>query len=227
MQPAILCKNIEKTYGEGEAKVMALRGVDLAIPTGTFQLLMGPSGSGKTTLISIMAGILTADSGTCEVLGVNLKEVSDEERTHFRGKNIGFLFQTFNLIPMLTIEENVIIPLLLNGMKRNEALDRAKEVLAEFGLEKKIGKFPTELSGGQEQRVAMARAVVHKPKIVVCDEPTSFLDHENGMKIMQLLRDMVKKNNVTLIVVTHDPRVVQFADNIQNLEDGHVVSIYV
>lgn len=222
-QPAIICENIVKTYGEGDSKVAALRGVSLKIESGTLQLLMGPSGSGKTTLISIMAGILTADSGTCEVLGTNLKEATDKERTNFRGKNIGFLFQVFNLIPVLTIEDNIIIPLLVNGVQRNVALERAKDLLSEFGLANKIGKLPGELSGGQEQRVAMARAIVHNPQIIVCDEPTSFLDHKTGIKIMELMQNMVKKNKVTLIVVTHDPRIVQFADNIKYLEDGLIV----
>lgn len=223
MEEAIVCNNIMKTYGEGSNKVQALRGVSLSVPSGTLQLLMGPSGSGKTTLISIMAGILTADSGTCSVLGTNLKEVSDKEKTQFRGKNIGFLFQAFNLIPSLTIEDNIIIPLLLNGVARKEAIERAKALLAEFGLGDKVGKLPSELSGGQEQRVAIARALAHTPQLIVCDEPTSFLDHYTGMKIMELLREMVTTSKVTLIVVTHDPRITQFADNIKYLDDGLIV----
>ncbi len=223
MQNAIECNDIVKTYGAGDSKVLALRGVSLTVQKGTLQLLMGPSGSGKTTLISIMAGILTADSGSCQVLGTNLKGLSDKELTHFRGKNIGFLFQTFNLIPMLTVEENIIIPLLLNGVERKEAIGRACELMNEFGLGDKVGKMPGELSGGQEQRIAIARAIVHRPQLIVCDEPTSFLDHYTGMKIMELLKEMVKKNSVTLIVVTHDPRIVQFADNVKHLDDGLVV----
>ncbi|MBS0655608.1 MAG: ABC transporter ATP-binding protein [Verrucomicrobia bacterium] len=223
MEDAIVCKDIMKTYGEGSNSVQALRGVSLTVPSGTLQLLMGPSGSGKTTLISIMAGILTADSGSCSVLGTNLKEVSDKEKTQFRGKNIGFLFQAFNLIPSLTIEDNIIIPLLLNGVARKEAIERAKALLAEFGLGDKVGKMPSELSGGQEQRVAIARALAHTPQLIVCDEPTSFLDHHTGMKIMELLQNMVKTSKVTLIVVTHDPRITQFADNIKYLDDGLIV----
>lgn len=223
MQNAIECKDIVKTYGGGDSKVLALRGVSLTVQKGTLQLLMGPSGSGKTTLISIMAGILTADSGSCQVLGSNIKELSDKERTLFRGKNIGFLFQTFNLIPMLTVEENIIIPLLLNGVEREEAIGRACDLMGEFGLGNKVGKLPGELSGGQEQRIAIARAIVHRPQLIVCDEPTSYLDHTTGMKIMELLREMVKKNNVTLIVVSHDPRIIEFADDVKHLDDGLLV----
>jgi putative ABC transport system ATP-binding protein len=219
----VICKDIRKTYGHGDAKVEALRGVNLTIHAGALTLLMGPSGSGKTTLISIIAGILSQDSGECFLSGVNLSGLSDVEKTRFRKKNIGFVFQAFNLIPMLTLEENVSIPLILNDVKRPEALEKAKAVLSDVGLENKIGKLPVELSGGQQQRVAIARAIVHAPHFIVCDEPTSFLDHTTGMQIMQLLQQLVKKNKVTLIVVTHDPRIVQFADAINHLDDGQIV----
>lgn len=185
---------------------------------------MGPSGSGKTTLISIIGGILTQDSGECIVDNVDLKQLSDKEKTHFRGSHIGFVFQTFNLIPALRIEENIAIPLILNGLPRKKAYEKAKEVLKEFNIEEKIGSYPRDLSGGQQQRVAIARAVVHNPELIVCDEPTSFLDHENGMRIMELLKGMTTKKGLTLIVVTHDPRITQFADKIDHLEDGRIVS---
>lgn len=223
MQVGVLCKNIRKTYGHGDAKVEALRGIDLTINKGQLTLLMGPSGSGKTTLISIITGILSQDSGECLLNGVNLSSLSDVERTHFRGNNIGFVFQAFNLIPMITIEENVAIPLLLAGKSGPEALERAKEVIGEVGMTDKIGTFPTELSGGQQQRIAIARALVHSPQFIVCDEPTSFLDHLNGAKIMELLQHLVQKNKVTVIVVTHDPRIVPFADVINYLDDGRIV----
>jgi len=223
MEPIIICKNIKKNYGKGAARVEALRGVDLVIHKGELRLLMGPSGSGKTTLISVIAGILTQDSGECLINQTDLNHLTDLEKTHFRAKNIGFVFQSFNLIPMLTNEENVSIPLVLNGVPRNEALEKSKQLLQDLDLGDKIGIPPTQLSGGQQQRIAIARALIHRPPIVVCDEPTSFLDHETGNKIMELLREMVDKMNVTLIVVTHDPRILSFADKIDHLEDGAIV----
>lgn len=221
--PAILCKEVHKYYGEGASRVEALRGIDLEIKKGELSLLMGPSGSGKTTLISIIAGILTHDSGTCLVDNVDLNHLPDKEKTHYRGTNIGFVFQIFNLIPMLTNEENISIPLLLNGVPKKEALDRSRQLLSEVGMADKIGAFPPDLSGGQQQRVAIARGMVHNPHLIVCDEPTSFLDHTTGIKIMELLKGMVVKKGMTLVVVTHDPRIVGFADRIHYLEDGRIV----
>ncbi len=220
---AIVCSNIVKAYGLGDTRVVALRGVSLTINSGELTLLMGPSGSGKTTLISVIAGILTQDSGECLINGVNLNHLSDKEKTKFRRENIGFVFQNFNLIPTITIEENISIPLLLNGVKREEALEKASKILNDFEMGDKVGKFPQELSGGQQQRVAIARAIVHHPSFVVCDEPTSFLDHHTGTKIMELLKGLVKNQKLTLIVVTHDPRILQFADKIDQLEDGVII----
>jgi putative ABC transport system ATP-binding protein len=220
---AVECRAIQKAYGEGAARVEALRGVDLTIRQGELILLMGPSGSGKTTLISIITGILTQDTGVCRVLGTDLNHLPDHEKTLYRGTHMGFVFQLFNLIPMLTTEENVSIPLILNGVKRTEALEQSKLLLTELGLGDKIGVRPTELSGGQQQRIAIARALVHSPPLIVCDEPTSFLDHATGTKIMELLKEMVEKRNVTTIVVTHDPRILPFADRVNHLEDGRIV----
>lgn len=219
----IVCKNIHKFYGQGATRVEALRGVDLTINKGELRMLMGPSGSGKTTLISIIAGILTQDSGECLVNNIDLNHLPDKNKTHYRGRHIGFVFQIFNLLPTLKLEENISIPLLLNGVPRKDADERAKELLKDFNMEDKIGSYPRDLSGGQQQRVAIARAIAHKPELIVCDEPTSFLDHENGMKIMEILKEMVTKKGLTLIVVTHDPRIVQFADKIDYLEDGRIV----
>ena len=221
--PFIICKNLHKSYGSGSTRTDALRGVDLTINKGELRLLMGPSGSGKTTLISIIAGILTQDSGECLVNKIDLNHLSDKEKTHYRGTHIGFVFQIFNLIPSLTIEENIAMPLLILGKSAAEARESAEAQLRELDMEKKIGLYPRDLSGGQQQRVAIARAIVHKPEIIVCDEPTSFLDHENGMKIMELLKAMSKERGLTLIVVTHDPRIEKFADKIDYLEDGRIV----
>lgn len=223
-KPAIICKDLDKTYGEGENAVHAIRGVDLTINYGELRMLMGPSGSGKTTLISIISGILSPSSGICIVDDVNLQNLTDQERTFFRGKNIGFAFQSFNLIPIISNEENISIPLLINGVPRAEALERSKDLLKEFGMEEKIGVLPRDLSGGQQQRVAIARALVHNPKFIVCDEPTSFLDHVTGEKIMELIKEQVETKKMTAIVVTHDQRITHFADKIDRLEDGKIVS---
>ncbi|MBI3237015.1 MAG: ABC transporter ATP-binding protein [Chlamydiales bacterium] len=220
--PIIRCINLHKTFGEADAKVEALRGVDLSIEAGEIRLLMGPSGSGKTTLISIIAGILTQDVGECWIGDINLNELKNDTKTQFRGKNIGFVFQTFNLIPTLTIEENISIPLILNGIKQEVAIEKALTHLIEMGLQEKIGAYPIQLSGGQQQRVAIARALIHSPQLIVCDEPTSYLDAENGLKVMTLLHDLTKKSHSTLIIVTHDTRITHFADKIDYLEDGKI-----
>jgi putative ABC transport system ATP-binding protein len=220
--PIVICKDIRKSYGVGSNRVEALRGVDLTINKGELRLLMGPSGSGKTTLISIIAAILSQDTGQCLVNGLELTQLADQEKTRYRGNHIGFVFQIFNLVPMLTLEENISIPLLLQNVNRKEALEHAKELLNDFGMSDKIGVFPNQLSGGQQQRVAIARALIHNPDIIVCDEPTSFLDHVTGAKIMELLQGLVRDKKLTCIVVTHDPRIEKYADKIDHLEDGKI-----
>jgi putative ABC transport system ATP-binding protein len=220
---AVVCKNIKKTYGMGTSAVEALRGIDLDVKKGELLMMMGPSGSGKTTLISVIAGILTQTEGECLLSGINLNRMPDQEKTHYRGKHVGFVFQSFNLIPMLTCAENVSIPLLLNGVERNVALDNAKHLLAGVGIPEKVDISPLELSGGQQQRVAIARAMIHNPDLIVCDEPTSYLDHETGVKVMELLRSIAGENGKTLIVVSHDVRITQFADRIVRLEDGKII----
>jgi putative ABC transport system ATP-binding protein len=184
---------------------------------------MGPSGSGKTTLISIIAGILTQDEGTCLVNNADLKQYSDVRKTRFRGKHFGFVFQAFNLVPMFTNEENMAVPLIINGNERKAAIQKAKELMEELGMGDKIGFYPPQLSGGQQQRIAIGRALIHEPQLIVCDEPTSFLDHDTGMKIMELLKKTAVEKHMTVIVVTHDPRIIPFADKIDHLEDGQIV----
>lgn len=217
---AVKCSKIHKSFGEGNLRFEVLHGVDLEVKRGELLMLVGPSGSGKTTLISIIAGILSYDAGECVIFDRNLNEMSDSEKTMFRGKNLGYVFQAFNLIPMLSNEENVSIPLLLNGVERHEALKQAKERLSQFGLEDKVTAYPPKLSGGQQQRVAIARAVIHNPDLIVCDEPTSALDHENGQLVLSHLREIVSKENRALIVVTHDSRIFDYADRIVHMEDG-------
>lgn len=217
------CKNLTKIYGEGQNQVQALKGIDLTVHKGELRMLVGPSGSGKTTLLSIITGILSKTSGECLVNKIDLERLSDEERTHYRGKHIGFVFQAFNLIPTLTCEENISLPLLILGKPKQQALDQAKKILTDFEMQDKIGKYPKELSGGQQQRIAIARALVHEPSLIACDEPTSFLDQRTGHKIMELLREMVVKKAITLIVITHDSRILEFADKIDRIEDGRIV----
>jgi putative ABC transport system ATP-binding protein len=223
LEPIVVCKNIYKFYGEGATRVEALRGVDLTINRGELRLLMGPSGSGKTTLISIIAAILTQDEGECLINNIDLNHLPDQEKTRYRGKNLGFVFQLFNLVKTITVEENIAIPRLLQNVKRKEALQRAKNLMEELDMGDKVGTSPADLSGGQQQRVAIARALIHEPQIIICDEPTSFLDHITGHKIMELLQKLVRTKKITVIVVTHDPRIEKYADNIDFLEDGKII----
>lgn len=220
---AVSCKNIQKTYGTGTSSVRALQGVDLSVQTGELLLIMGPSGSGKTTLISVISGILTQDGGECLVFGENLNRMSNGEKTAYRGKQIGFVFQAFNLVPMLSSTENVAVPLLLNGVPKTEAEQKAAQFLIRLGLQDKIHTSPQELSGGQQQRVAIARGCIHDPKLIVCDEPTAYLDHEKGQQVMEILRDMAHKEDRAIIVVTHDPRIVSFGDRTVHMEDGKII----
>lgn len=222
--PAVYCHNLFKSFGTGNAKVNALSGVNLEVKTGEILMLMGPSGSGKTTLISIIAGVLTQDCGECVLGKINLQDLSNGEKTAFRRRHLGFVFQTFQLIPTLTVGENVMIPLILSGDSKKTALPKVKALLADLGIDDKCDYFPSELSGGQQQRVAIARAVIHHPPLIVCDEPTSYLDLQNGLKTLTLLREVVQKTHATLIIVTHDTRITSFADRIHHLEDGKIVS---
>ena len=189
-------------------------------------MLVGPSGCGKTTLISIIAGILDQSEGDCLVFEQDFRNMRVQDKTSYRGQNIGFVFQAYNLIPALTAAENVAVPLLLHGTKRVPATERAREVLKQTGFdERMMGSLPSELSGGQQQRVAIARAMVHNPKLIVCDEPTSALDHDTGQHIMELLREVALQEGRALVVVTHDARIFGFADRIAKMDDGRIEQI--
>jgi putative ABC transport system ATP-binding protein len=216
---------LTKTYGEGGASVTALRGVDLDVRCGELLMVVGPSGCGKTTLISVIAAILAQDAGQCEVFGRDLKTMDQHERTRFRGESIGYVFQMFNLLPALSARENVSIPLLINGAPRKEAEGRANEALEAVGLAGRGDTLPGNLSGGQQQRVAIARALVHDPKLIVCDEPTSNLDHTAGHSMMELLRSVARRADRALVVVTHDPRIFEFADRIVRMDDGRIIEV--
>jgi putative ABC transport system ATP-binding protein len=222
---AVRCKGVTKQYGEGSSAVMALRGIDLEIRSGELMMLVGPSGCGKTTLISVIAGILDRSQGECEVFGVDFSTLSQRDRTKYRGKNIGFVFQAFNLLPTLTAAENVAVPLMILGEGRHSAVKKAQEMLAKVGLEARGRSLPSQLSGGQQQRVAIARALIHAPRLIVCDEPTSALDHETGHIIMRLLKEVALREDRVLVIVTHDSRIFGFADRIAKLDDGRVVSV--
>ncbi|MFN7020809.1 MAG: ABC transporter ATP-binding protein [Phycisphaerales bacterium] len=222
---AVHCKGVVKGYQTGSTRVMALRGVDLQVRMGELMMLVGPSGCGKTTLISVMAGILDRDEGECSIFGYDFGEMSAGQRTRFRGQNVGFVFQAFNLLPSLSAAQNVAVPLLINGVPTSRAVREAREMLARVGLGDRTESLPRELSGGQQQRVAIARALVHKPRLIVCDEPTSALDHETGHVIMRMLKNVALDDNRALVIVTHDARIFGFADRIARMDDGHITDI--
>jgi putative ABC transport system ATP-binding protein len=222
---AVRCRNIAKTYGSGANAVAALRGLNLDIRRGEITMVVGPSGSGKTSLISVIATLLEPDVGSCEVLGEDVWRLGPVARARFRNGMLGFVFQIFNLLPALTVVENISVPLLIAGLGRRQAEARAAELAEQVGLRDRRRARPRELSGGQQQRVAIARALACDPKLLVCDEPTSNLDHETGQVIMQLLKRTAKEPNRAVIVVTHDPRIFGFADRIARMDDGRVVTI--
>ena len=223
---AVECQGLQKSYGSGPNQVLALRGIDLSVSHGELLMLVGPSGCGKTTLISIMTGVLNPTSGVCQVLGRDVGEMSERERTRYRGKEIGFVFQQFNLLPTLSLRQNAALPLLLGGTPYRDALRQADAALARVGLGDRTQAAPRELSGGQQQRVAIARAIIHRPRLLVCDEPTSALDHSTGRHIMELLRSLNADGSCTLVVVTHDSRIFQYADRIAEMDDGRVTGIH-
>ena len=222
---AVSLRGVTKFYGTGTARVQALRGVDLEVRLGELLMLVGPSGCGKTTLISVVAAILDHDDGEIVVFDRSLKAMSAAEKTRFRGTNIGFVFQAYNLIPTISVSENVAIPLLILGRRRAEALARAEEILAAVGLGDKLEVYPAQLSGGQQQRVAIARALVNNPRLIVCDEPTSALDAETGRLVMEVLRKNALSEDRALIIVTHDNRVFNFADRIARMDDGRIILV--
>jgi putative ABC transport system ATP-binding protein len=222
-QPAVVCQSVTKSFGEEDNQVLVLRGVDLEVPFGEMSLLVGPSGCGKTTLLSVIAGLLNTTGGELEVLGQDMTRLSGSPSVRFRRKNLGFVFQQYNLLPALTAAENAAVPLLAAGVKRKQAIDRGRALLGRLGMAERSDVLPNQLSGGQQQRVAMARALIHEPRLLVCDEPTSALDAETGHAVMELLRDVAVREDRAVIVVTHDSRVFDFADRIAYMNDGQIV----
>ena len=222
-ETAVLCRQVTKEFGTGDNRALVLRGVDFDVRYGEMTLLVGPSGCGKTTLLSVIAGLLDATGGEISVLGQNMGQISGADSILFRRKNLGFVFQQYNLLPALTAAENAAVPLLASGVPRKRAVAQASALLAELGLDRRLHALPSQLSGGQQQRVALARALVHEPRLIVCDEPTSALDHETGHAVMDLLTKVAVRDDRAVIVVTHDSRVFDFADRIAHMDDGHIV----
>ena len=219
------CRGVSKRYGTGNAAVVALDAVDLDVRRGEILMIVGPSGSGKTTLISILAGLLDCDSGECRVLDRSIEKMSQNERALFRRTSLGFVFQSFNLLPALTAVENAAVPLVIAGEAWHRALPRARTLIDVVGLSARAHARPAQLSGGEQQRVAIARALVHEPKLILCDEPTSALDHDSGQRMMELMRTVARKPDRAVVMVTHDARVLGAADRVVSMEDGRVVGI--
>jgi putative ABC transport system ATP-binding protein len=219
-------KGVSKSFGDGGSRLQVLKEIDLDVRRGDITMLVGPSGCGKTTLISIIAGTLVADEGKLEVLGQDLNKMTTAAITRFRAQNIGFIFQSFNLIPTLTCAENVSVPLLIQGVSASKAEKRAKEVLAQVGLADRFKHRPSQLSGGQQQRVAIARALVHEPQLIICDEPTAALDAKNGHVVMELFEHVARAKERAVLIVTHDNRIFHHANRIANMDDGRVVEVH-
>jgi putative ABC transport system ATP-binding protein len=220
--PAVTARALTRTYGEGASSVHALRGVSLELPAGQFTAVMGPSGSGKSTLMHLLAGLDTPTSGTVSVAGHDITALRDRELTRLRRRHIGFVFQSFNLLPTLSAQENVLLPLAIAGHRPPaEELDA---LLERVGLSDRRAHRPAELSGGQQQRVAIARALITRPTVLFADEPTGNLDSEAGAGILALLRDAVDLDRQTTLMVTHDVRAAATADRVLYLADGRVVA---
>ena len=222
---AVACQGIRKHFGEAETRIEALRGADFQARFGELSFLVGPSGCGKTTLISVIAGLLDRTGGELRVLGTLMDDLRGTERVLFRRKNLGFLFQEYNLLPALTVAENVAVPLLAAGLPRKQAVPRAKSLLSRLGLGNRTDALPSTLSGGQQQRAALARALIHEPRLVVCDEPTAALDHASGEAVMDLLASSAVHPDRAVIVVTHDSRVLHYAHSIARMDDGRIVDV--
>jgi len=224
MQSAIAVRQLTKRYDEGAAGTLALRGIDLDVHTGELLMLVGPSGSGKTTLLSILGCILTPTSGSVRVAGREVVGLSEKQLPPLRLAHIGFVFQGFNLFPTLTASENVELMLDLKGIPTANARKRAHELLEQVGLGQKYDAFPADLSGGQKQRVAIARALAGDPEIILADEPTAALDSHTGRTVMEMMSDLAHRRRRAVVIVTHDSRVLDFADRTVKIEDGVIAA---
>jgi len=221
---AIRCISIVKDFGDGKERNRVLQGIDLRLAAGELTLLVGPSGCGKTTLVSIMAGILSPTGGEVELFGTRLSSLKASALVDFRLREVGFIFQQFNLLPTLTSAENAGLALAAAGASRKAATAAGAAMLAKLGMAAKVKLLPSQLSGGEQQRVAIARALAPGPRLVVCDEPTSALDAASGHAVMKLLRELAVQPGRAVVVVTHDSRIHEFADHIVDMEDGRLVA---
>ena len=219
----ITVKNLHKIYKESEIEVHAVRGVDLTIEQGEFTAIVGPSGSGKTTLLNIIGGLDTATEGEIKIDGIDMKALKGSKLIDFRMNNIGFVFQAYNLIPVLTAKENVEFIMHLQGRNKSDRTKRATELLEAVGLGDRINARPNKLSGGQQQRVAVARALASKPKFILADEPTANLDSESTANLLSIMERLNKEENITFIFSTHDARVVKRARRVITIEDGKIL----
>lgn len=219
----IRAQKLTKEYRRDEFHILALKDVDLEVRRGEFLALMGPSGSGKSTLLHLAAAMDRPTSGTIEVLGRDLRGMSDGDMARWRNRHVGFVFQSFNLIPVLTALENVELPLKLTHLKKGERVQHASTALKLVGLGDRLGHFPRQLSGGQEQRVAIARAIVTDPDILLCDEPTGNLDARSAQEVLELLRELNRGYGKTIILVTHDPHAAHYAAHVRYIEKGELL----
>jgi putative ABC transport system ATP-binding protein len=219
--PVVSAQDVTRRYGEGDTAVDALRGVSLEIQPGKLTAVMGPSGSGKSTLMHILAGLDKPTSGTVSIAGNEITAMNDNELTHLRRRHIGFVFQFYNLLPMLSAAENVKLPLSVAGEKADKGW--FEELISKVGLTGRLDHRPSELSGGQQQRVAVARSLIHRPTVVFADEPTGNLDSKSSAEILALLKDATQTYGQTIVMVTHDPRAATIADRILYIADGRIV----
>jgi putative ABC transport system ATP-binding protein len=218
--PAVALRDVRKVHGKGDGAVVALDGVSVTIPQGSFTAIMGPSGSGKSTFLNVAAGLDRPTSGSVVLGDSDLAKLSERRLTILRRKRVGFVFQSFNLLPSLTVAQNIGLPLRLDGRRRRA---NVREVAARVGLEKRLRHRPAQLSGGQQQRVAIARALVTRPEVVFADEPTGALDTRTGREVLALLREVVDADGHTVVMVTHDPAAAAHADRVILLADGRLV----
>ena len=218
------CRKVEKSFLKGKQSVGVLKGIDLEVREGEFLALMGPSGSGKTTLLNLIGGLDRPTAGTLEVGGQSLGGLSGRKLARWRSENIGFVFQFYNLLPVLTARRNVELPLLLTGLSRRQRQAHAAAALALVGLQDRAGHKPGELSGGQQQRVAIARAIVADPKLLVCDEPTGDLDRDTADEVLGLLEILNREHGKTILMVTHDPKAAEHASRRLQLDKGRLVA---
>jgi putative ABC transport system ATP-binding protein len=219
----VVTENLQMIYTVGRVEVPALRGVDMTVKEGEFVAVMGPSGCGKSTLLHLLGGLLVPSAGKVCIEGVDLASVGDAARTDLRRRKIGFVFQRYNLLPTLTAEGNIELARRIHGNGHSAKVD-ARDILSLLGLERKLGHKPSEMSGGEQQRVALARAVINKPSILLADEPTGNLDSENSQMVLQMLQDLNRKYNQTIVMITHDPDAASMASRILEMRDGRILN---